>query len=161
MKFINQRLYYTKGIKGGDYTCGFLTNDIKTFRSFTLEDTHNDTKIAGDTRIPSGFYELKLRMADTPLTIKHRAGYKTEWFKANPEWYHIEITGIQNYTGVYIHSGNDDAHTLGCLLPAFTFDMTKGNNQTSNSLLAVDKFYSIVYPLLMVGTKCFIEMRDE
>lgn len=161
MKFILQRLFHTIANQGGDYTCGFLRSEDYSFKSFCLEDTYHDKKIAGVTRIPEGFYELKLRREDTPLTIKHRASYQTEWFKSNPGWYHIEVTGIANYSGVYIHSGNDDSHTLGCLLPAYTFDMTKSNNQTSNSLLAVDKFYSIAYPKLIAGTKCFIEIRNE
>lgn len=161
MKFVNQRLFHTTGIKTGDYTCGHLNCREVGFNSFVLEDTYHEVKQAGTTRIPAGFYELKLHKEDTPLTIKHREAYKTPWFKANPEWYHIEVTGIPNYSGVYIHSGNDDSHTLGCVLPAFEFDMTKQDNQTSHSLDAVDKFYSIVYPILVAGNKVFLEVRDE
>jgi Family of unknown function (DUF5675) len=161
MNFILQRLYHTKEIASGDYTCGFLFNDDDSFRSFLLEDTHNENKIAGVTRIPAGIRELKLRKEDTPLTIKHRSTYDTPWFEANPGWYHIEVTGIPNYTGVYIHSGNDDSHTLGCLLPNFAFDTTLNDKQGSKSLAAVDKFYSIVYPLLLAGKRVFIDVRDE
>ena len=161
MKFIQQRLFYTKGNPQGDYSASFIHNEDYSFKSWILEDTHHDTKIAGATRIPAGFYELKLKKEDTPLTIKHRAAYQTKWFKANPGWFHVEVTGIANYSGVYLHSGNDDAHTLGCLLPAYSLDMSLANNQTSKSLLAVDDFYSIVHPLLWKGTKCFIEIRNE
>src|SRR5687768_11457935 len=122
MIFTNQRLYHTKTNPKGNYTLGFFTNDIKSFRSLLLEDTHHDTKIAGDTRIPAGFYELKLREEDTPLTLKHRKDYADlPWFKENPDWFHIEITGIKNFNGVYFHSGIDDSHTLGCNLPCYGF----------------------------------------
>lgn len=162
MEFTLQRLYHTKGIASGDYTCGFLRNDVETFRSFLLEDTYNPTKIAGITRIPAARYELKINKVLTPLTKTHREAYKsTPWFKANPDWYHIEVTGIVGYSGVYIHSGNDDSHTLGCLLPNYSFDMTKLDSQGSNSLTAVDKFYSIVYPLLLNDTKVFIKIMNE
>lgn len=162
MKFINQRLYHTLSLATGNYTCGFMQNEEKTFRSFVLEDTYHDHKIPGETRIPAGFRELKLRKELTPLTIKHREAYKSlPWFKANPDWYHIEITGIENFSGVYFHGGNDDSHTLGCNLPAYEWDMTKLDNQGGKSLLAVNDFYAIVHPLLEAGQKVFLETRDE
>jgi len=161
MKFINQRLFFTKGNPKGDYTLGHLFNDADTFHSFNLEDTYHPTKIKGETRIPAGVYPLKLMKVDTPLTIKHRAAYKTPWFLANPGWYHIEITGIKNYSGVYFHSGNDDSHTLGCNLPCYSFDLSKQDMPGSLSMAATDKFYSIVYPLLIAGKEVLLDVRDE
>jgi len=163
MKFILQRLFHTKSLATGDYTCGFLQEDERqAFRSFVLEDTHHETKIPGSTRIPAGFYELKIRKEATPLTLKHREAYKAlTWFKNNPNWYHIEITGIPNYAGVYIHSGNDDAHTLGCVLPNYAFDLTLQDSQGAKSSLAVNDFYALAYPVLEAGSKCFLEVRDE
>ena len=162
MKFTLQRLYHTDSLAEGDYTCGFLTNEEQTFRSFVLEDGPNAVKIKGETRIPAGFYELALMKADTPLTIKHRAAYKDlPWFKAHPGWFHIEVTKIPNYSGVYVHSGNDDAHTLGCLLPAYLFDMSLKDKQSGKSMLAVNDFYAVTYPVLDGGGKAFIEIRDE
>lgn len=160
MNWLLQRLFYTKGKPKGDFTCGYLTNG-QGYNSFCLEDRYYEVKIPGQTRIPAGRYELKLREQNTPLTIKHRATYKTPWFLANPNWYHIEITGIKGFSGVYVHSGNDDSHTLGCILPAYTFDLTRDDKETSNSLLAVDAFYSLTYPLLNKGVRCFIDIRDE
>ena len=160
MNWLLQRLFYTKGKPGGDFTCGHLTNR-QGYESFCLEDTKRDLKIPGETRIWAGKYELKIREQNTPLTIKHRASYKTKWFLENPNWYHIEIVGIKNFSGVYIHSGNDNSHTEGCLLPCYTFDLTRGDKETSNSLLAVDRFYELTYPLLNKGVRCFIDIRDE
>jgi hypothetical protein len=48
---------------------------------------------------------------------------------------------------------------MGCLLPAYSFDIL--SNSTSNSLLAVDKFYALTYPLINKGVRCFIDIRDE
>jgi hypothetical protein len=162
MIFTKQRLYHTKTNPKGNYTLGFLTNDVKSFRSFLLEDTHHDVKVPGDTRIAAGFYELKLRAESTPLTIKHREAYKAyPFFKANPGWFHIEITGIKNFNGVYFHSGIDDAHTLGCNLPCYAFDITKQDKPGASSLQAVNDFYAIVYPILKAGKKVFLEVKDE
>ncbi len=162
MLFISQRLFYTKGNPKGDYSLAHLYNDTGTFRSFNLEDTYHATKIAGETRIPAKVYKLKINKADTPLTIKHREAYKAmPWFKANPGWFHIEIADIENYKGVYFHSGNDDSHTLGCNLPCYAFDLSKQDMPSSLSLAATDKFYSIVYPLLMAGKEVLLDVRDE
>lgn len=162
MKFVLQRLYHTVTNAQGNYSCGFLTNDAQSFRSWCLEDGPNAVKIAGQTRIPAGFYELALRKEDTPLTVKHRNDYKDlPWFKAHPGWFHIEVTKVPNYSGVYVHSGNDDSHTLGCLLPAYLFDMSLKDKPTAKSMLAVNDFYATAYPILETGGKCFIEIRDE
>lgn len=126
------------------------------FFSHALEDEHRDVKVAAETRIPAGFYELKIRKEDTVLTIKHRSSYGA-WFK-----YHIEITGIKNFSGVYIHAGNSEKHTEGCLL----LNDTANNNMIEigdmeRSQQAVKRFYEKVYPVLDSGTKVFIEIRDE
>lgn len=161
MRFISQRLFHTNGIKEGDYTCAHVTNR-EGYDSFNLEDTYHPTKIAGVTRVPAGFYELVINDVLTPLTKKHREDYKeSPWFKANPDWFHIMLKDVPNYTGVYVHTGNDDLHTLACQLLNFGFDIAKKDKQGFNSMLAVDKFYSIVYPLLKTGKKVFFEIRDE
>jgi len=162
MIFTNQRLYHTKKNPKGNYTLGFFTNDIQSFRSLLLEDTHHDVKIAGDTRIPAGFYPLELREEDTPLTLQHRKDYADlPWFAENPDWFHIEIKGIKNFNGVYFHSGIDDSHTLGCNLPCYGFDMTKQDKPGAISKQAVNDFYAIVHPMLKAGKKVFLEVKDE
>lgn len=165
MKFTNQRNFYTKGNPKGDYTLGVLTCDFDPFKCFVLEDTFHPTKIAGETRIPAGFYELGLREEETPLTLKHREAYAKNpdgiWFKENPGWFHIEILKIPNYSGVYFHSGIDDSHTLGCNLPCYGFDLSKLDNPGSLSVKATNDFYALAYPLLKEGKKVFLETRDE
>ncbi len=168
IKLINQRLFHTTGNPGGDYTCGYFHSmePIVPFKSFMLEDTYHEEKIPGVTRIPAGVYEIKIHNLLTPLTLKHREAYAkhpdAKWFKENKGWFHIEIAGIPNYSGVYFHSGVDDSHTLGCNLPCFGFDLSMKDNQGSKSLAAVDKFYSLFYPILLAKQhQVFIDVRDE
>jgi len=159
MKFTVQRLFYTRGLAQGDYTIGFCEEAFGKFRSFTVEDTYRAVKIQDQTRIPAGLYELKIKVLDTPLTIKHRIDYNkpdNNWFK-----YHIEIVGIPNYAGVYIHAGNDDEHTKGCLLLNYAVDSSAPDKPGSKSTVAVEAFYKLVYPLLEANEACFIEVRDE
>lgn len=160
MVFKAQRLFFTKGISQGDYTIGFIIETMGRFKSFTVEDTYRPVKIQNETRIPAGLYELKINPTDTPLTIKHRADYNkpgNEWFK-----YHIELKGIAGYSGVYVHAGNDDLHTKGCLLLNYAVDTTATNKPGSKSTIAVEAFYKLVYPVLEEGREaCFMEVRDE
>jgi hypothetical protein len=157
MNFVLQRL-----CDNGNATIGFLNqllvgNPKPIFHAFTLEDEHRAVKLAGETRIPAGHYELKIRKEDTPLTRKHRTDYGA-WFQ-----YHIEITGIPNFTGVYVHVGNDEKHTEGCLLLGDILQNNKifASNHLQQSTPAVRRFYELVYPHLLAGKKAFLEIRDE
>lgn len=149
MIFKLQRLF-----DNGKYTLDHLVNNDKTFHSFVIEDVHRAVKIAGETRIPAGFYSLGIRKEETPLTIKHRA--YGDWFK-----FHIEILNIPNFHGVYFHAGNDASHTEGCITPGYAFDLTLEKNQQGKSTLAVKDFYSIVYPKLEAGEKVHLQIADE
>src|SRR5688572_13804843 len=107
MNFILQRFSDNR-----DCTLGLLFEKKDTrmlFQSYTLEDEQREVKQSGETRIPTGFYELKVLKSDTPLTLKYRAKYP--WFK-----HHIEVTNVKGFKGVYIHIGNKDEDTDGCIL---------------------------------------------
>lgn len=164
MKFILQRLYHTKTLATGNYTCGFWTNEEETFRAFCLEDAPNAVKVKGETRIPAGFYELAIRKIE-PITDslkRHRIAYANlPWFNAHPNWYHIEVTKVPNYSAILVHSVGDDKDTMGCLGPGYLFDISLPNDQQAKSKLAVNDFYAIAYPILEGGGKCFIEIKDE
>jgi hypothetical protein len=140
-----------------------LEKEPRKFFSHTIEDQPQTIKVKAETRIPAGFYELKIMKADTPLTVKHRAAYNkgeaSPWFN-----YHIEITGIPGFTSVYVHSGINDDHSAGCLLLVDTMhnNQLEVSEQVGNrSMQAVKRFYLKVYPILEAGGKAFIEIRDE
>ena len=139
----------------GGSTQGLLMSE-QGFFCHTLEDEGRDVKVKGETRIPAGLYELKIRKEETPLTIKHRQTYGA-WFR-----FHLEITNVQGFSGIYIHAGNTEGHTDGCLL----LGEIQGNNTIGaaalqNSIAAVKRFYEIVYPLVESGNKIFLEVRDK
>jgi hypothetical protein len=142
-----------------DSTLGLLfekKNNALIFQSYTLEDEFRETKVSKETRIPVGFYELKLNKADTPLTLRYRARYPS-WFT-----YHIEITGVPNFKGVYIHVGNTDEDTEGCILVGDNADNNQlGHGTVSNSVQAFTRLYKRIADVLESGQKAFIEIRDE
>ncbi len=136
----------------GNQTIGYLLiNGI--YFCWTLEDEARASKVKGETRIGEGLYKLGIMKQDTPLTIKHRKAYGP-WFK-----YHIEITKVPNFTGIYIHAGNNETHTDGCLLLGDTLHnpIIIPKDPLLNSTQAVKRFYEIVYPLLEQGKEVTIE----
>lgn len=165
MNFYLQRLYHTLTNPKGNFTAGFITNDAHSFRSWNLEDGVSPTgqKVKGITRIPGNLtYVLGLRKELTDLTKKHREDYKTlPWFKDNPNWFHIEILNVKDFSGIYFHGGRDDKDTLGCQLPAYQFDISTQDYPSAKSMLAVCDFYSIVHPLLDKGTEVLYHISDE
>lgn len=65
---------------------------------FTLEDVVRDAKIAGETAIPAGVYEVIINQSahfNRPLPL---------------------LLGVTGFTGVRIHTGNRPEDTEGCIL---------------------------------------------
>lgn len=151
-------LILTRYSDNGKSTCGLLhEKETGKFLAHTLEDEFRAVKVKGETRIPAGYYELKIRKEDTPLTIKHRESYGA-WFK-----YHIEITNVPNFSGIYIHAGNDETHSDGCLLVGNSTSnhWVVAKNPLVSSIDGTRRVYELVYTHLEKGGKAFIQIRDE
>jgi len=125
------------------------------FEGYSLEDEYRAVKEMKETRIPAGFYTLGLQAIETPKTLQYRAKYP--WFKN-----HIEILNVPNFKGVYIHIGNKDEDTDGCILLG---DTANNNNVTTGeittSTVCFKRFYEVVHELLSKGQKVHLEIRDE
>lgn len=161
MNFILQR--YSMVIANGGSTQGLLmekTDSGNNFFCHTIEDEKRYVKVAGETRIPAGFYELKIwnnGQNANQWVIDHRAKYG--------DWFHfpIEVTNVPGFQGILIHVGYSEKDTDGCIL----LDDTIGNNTIDTgtiggrSLDAVKRFYLKAYPELEAGRKVFLEIRNE
>lgn len=122
---------------------------------YTLEDESREAKISGETRIPAGKYELLIQPADTPLTLRYRAKYS--WFKN-----HIEIKNVPGFKGIYIHIGNYDSNSDGCVLLGDSADNNSiSEGMISNSTAAFKRFYDSVHTHLAAGGRASIDIRDE
>lgn len=137
----------------GETTLGLLYIRNEFF-AYTLEDTYHEDKIAGETRIPAGNYELDFLKVETGLTKKYRERFS--WFN-----YHLEIKNIPNYTGVYIHIGNNHKHTKGCLLIADGINASSVKKTIVESTNAYKRFYMRMSDLLASGEKLRIVIKDE
>jgi len=147
MRITVHRIYDT-----GKATIGYLLIDGVYF-CWTLEDEGRKVKVKGETRIWEGTYKLGIRKDDTPLTVKHRKDYGT-WFK-----YHIEILNVPAFSGLYVHAGNDETHTDGCLLlgDILANPIVQPLKPLSASIQANKRFYELVYPKLERGEQVIID----
>ena len=92
----------------GDSTLGLFIVDNK-FSCYTLEDESREIKVKGETCIPIGTYDVIFQENITPMTTKYRKKYS--WFDK-----HLMIKDVPNFKNVYIHIGNTDENTEGCIL---------------------------------------------
>lgn len=104
------------------------------FVCYGLEDLVRKEKIWGETAIPAGSYQLKLRQ-----TGGMHDRYKDLFPKIHRGM--IELCEIPNYAYVYIHMGNNHEHTAGCLLVGNTWIKENGDYMVYESKQAYVKLY--------------------
>lgn len=147
-----------------DSTLGIMlkmTQQKPLFQGYTLEDQFNEVKIQKETRIPAGRYEIIINRADTPKTISYRARYN--WFQ-----YHLQLANVPGFQGIYIHIGNKDKDTDGCILLGDSAgNNVIGDNGISVSTEAFRRFYGDVFSFLDFKEnkkyihQAFMTIRDE
>lgn len=102
--------------------CLFVNKELECF---TVEDTSRELKVAGETCVPAGEYEIKLRNAGG-MTKKYSKRYP---FHEGMLW----LQDVPGFEWIYIHVGNTSEHTEGCILVNGTCDsvnMVGGNSRT-------------------------------
>lgn len=112
------------------------------FQCYLLEDKIREVKIASQTAIPTGIFELKLNTWGAK-----NVDYKKAFGKLHQGM--IEISGLPNFSSVYIHTGNTIRETAGCPLCGFGFQFADGDYQVSQSIAA----YKMIYPKLAALAK--------
>ena len=112
------------------------------FQCYLLEDKIREVKIASETAIPKGVYSLKLNTVGAK-----NVNYKKAFGQVHQGM--IEISGLPNFSFVYIHTGNTIKDTAGCPLCGFGFQFADGDFKVSQSVAA----YKMIYPKLMMLAK--------
>jgi hypothetical protein len=133
-----------------DYTIGALYID-GALACFCLEDENRNVKVWGETRIPSGVYKLRLQTAG-----KMHNQYSS-LFSFHQGMLHV--TNVPNFEGIFIHIGNTDDDTAGCLLLGDTHEI--GRNFIGNSTKAYKRIYPIIAQTLALGQVVNIQVVDE
>lgn len=117
-----------------DATLSMVSIDDE-FQCFGLEDEYREEKVAAETRIPAGTYDVQVRAV---------GGFHNRYKNKFP--FHqgmLHVTGVPGFEYILIHIGNTDADTAGCLLigeGAYSGDSLSIQASTS----AYRKFYSKV-----------------
>ena len=102
---------------------------------YTLEDEKRDIKIAGKTAIPAGKYNIKIRnLGESRLDARYSELFE---FYTGQLW----LQDVENFTYIYIHCGNNDTHTDGCLLV--------GLKRHPQAIGQSRKAYKKIYPKIM------------
>jgi hypothetical protein len=145
----HHRMYYDD-----THTMGYILFDGKI--NYILEDTKRSNKIAGETRINAGLYEIKQKKILTPLTKSYRKRYN--WF----EW-HLELQNVKNFNNIYDHIGNFAKDTRGCRLHGLypSNPRIESVNMVKNSTAAFKDYYKYVNELLESGIRVFTKIIDE
>lgn len=118
---------------------------------YGLEDQPQDgPKVMHETRIPAGTYKIKLRTAGG-MTKRYAERYD---FHAGM----LHVQDVPGFTYIYIHTGNTDDHTSGCLLVGYTAsseEFTIGDSRNAYS----DLYKAVVDAAWADDLE--IEYRDE
>jgi len=126
------------------------------FHSFTCEDEQRHIKVMNETRIPAGRYEIKFRTA---------GGFHKRYGAKYPDNHKgmLHLQNVPGFTYIYIHPGNDDDDTSGCILCGYTAssDTLNGGGTIGRSVDAYLDLYKIVAEALSQDEQVFITVKDE
>lgn len=132
-------------------TLGLLFIDGK-FHCYTLEDQKQTVKIKNETRIPEGMYLLQLR----------KAGRLHERYLNKFREMHHGMLHLQNVPGfqwIYIHIGNTDNDTSGCILVGnHAISSINNNDRVNESTKAYCHIYPIISSALINGDKVYLKV---
>lgn len=140
-------------LHGSDSTLGelFVADD---FFCFVCEDERRAVKVEGETRIPAGRYQILLREEWSPMNRRYAARFG---FHCGMLW----LQDVPGFEWVYIHVGNTDDDTAGCLLTGFAAGTCDGGGQVMRSVEAYSELYPVLVEAIQSGVDVFIIVRDE
>ncbi len=150
LQLLNRRIS-----SGSEATLGTLfdVTDAPAFQCYVLEDQFNEPKIPGETRIPAGEYQIKFR-DEGGMIVRYKNRFA--WHRGM-----LWLQDVPNFQFVYIHVGNKDDDTDGCLLV--------GDGQISNvtergavttSVAAYRRLYEKIAERLEAGDEVWITVED-
>ena len=131
-------------------TLGLLYVDEKFF-CYTLEDQYNEPKVPGETRIPNGRYKIELRN-EGGMTERYAQRFD---FHKGMLW----LRNVPNFQFIYIHTGNNDDHSEGCILVGdgqVTNIVERGT--VTSSVAAYTRLYKHITGALEIGEEVWINV---
>ena len=114
------------------------------FVCFGLEDEFREEKVASETRISEGTYQIELRTEGG-----HHNRYNNRFDDIHKGMLHIQ--DVPNFTFILIHCGNTDEDTDGCLLVGSQALTEPGEMRVTQSTAAYRRFYPMVVDAAAAG----------
>ncbi len=136
-----------------DFTTGLLfdvTDNVRSFLCYTLEDEARTEKKWGETRIPAGTYKL---------TLRSEGGFHTRYLTKFGADFHkgmIYVNEVPNFEYILWHIGNDDDDTAGCLLVG----KTSQDNFIGSSTAAYKEIYPPIRDAILSGEEVSVKYID-
>lgn len=137
-------------VSDDDTTIGIIKSEKLT--GFTCEDEFRLDKLAGETRIPQGVYEIKYRK-EGGMIQSYQQRYSN-----HPGMLHLQ--NVEGFQYVYIHTGNTDDHTEGCILVGYGANLD-GELCISNSRNFYIHLYREIQEAFAKGRKVHIAITDN
>ena len=128
MKLKLKRIYkadtYTIGrlYIDNEYFCDTLEDKDRGLTSYMSEEEIKRLKVYSETAIPTGTYKIEVT-------------FSPRFKKKMPV-----LIGVKGFSGIRIHSGNDETHTSGCILCGFN----KEKGKVINSKVVTSKVYALI-----------------
>lgn len=146
------RLTLERISSGPNSTIGVLYLDGK-FECFTCEDEYREEKVAGETRIPAGEYQIRLR---TWGGFNDRYKNRFDFHEGM-----LEICEVPNFADILIHVGNDEGDTAGCVLVGLSAEAAE---EGGGRVLFSTKAYGLLYKKVVTearAARLVIEIIDR
>lgn len=118
-----------------DATLSAVNVDGK-FECFGLEDEYREVKVANETRIPAGVYDVNLRTT---------GGFHQRYLEKFPDFHKgmLQVMDVPDFEYILIHIGNTDDDTAGCLILGQGAN-SAGELSVASSTYAYKSFYKKV-----------------
>jgi len=123
------------------------------FECFGIEDAKRNTKVYGQTCIPEGTYQIRLRVW---------GGFHKRYSKRFSD--HVgmlEVVDVPNFKYILIHIGNTIKDTAGCLLVGAKEGNLNGEAAVLSSQKAYRQLYSKVIQAMQQGEPIYIEYKSN
>ncbi len=152
LELLNKRIS-----SGEEATLGIMhdvTNSAEPkFQCYVLEDQFNEPKIKGETRIPPGRYRILMR----------NEGGMIKRYKKRFPWHRgmLWLQDVPDFKFVYMHVGNKDDDTDGCLLlgDGQVQNVTE-LGQVTSSVAAYRRMYELIASEIEAGEEVWITVED-
>lgn len=138
-----------------NFTFGLLFDDtaVKEFLCQTLEDERRETKIPGETRIPAGRYPIELRK-EGGMNQRYRQRF------GNDHRGMLWIQCVPNFIWIYIHIGNFENETDGCILVGESTPEQRDKGFLGNSRETYLRVYKLIADRIEAGEPVWITIKD-